>query len=72
MPALRPPGSGSSRAPAICAAAIASIDPIIHGSGTFNHANAAPPRAHTTRAPATGATFFASKLGVASRGPERL
>ena len=61
MPASRPPGSGSNPAPAICTEAIASIEPIIHGSGMRSQAHTAPPITHTARPPATGTTFFGSK-----------
>src|SRR6202171_3253674 len=63
MPASRPPGSGSNRAPAICTEAMASIEPIIQGSGMRSHAHTAPPMTHTARPPATGTTFLLSKAG---------
>src|SRR6185312_10766880 len=48
-PALRPQGKTSRFAPAICASAMATIEPIIHGSGEWIQAKSAPPAAQTRR-----------------------
>ena len=73
MPASRPPGSASKRAPAIWTADIARIEPIIQGSGVRSHAHIAPPAVHTASAPMTGTTFLSlSNAGSGLGDPDRL
>src|ERR1700682_5883127 len=57
MPASRPPGSGTTRAPDIFAAAIAKSEPTIQGNGVRSHAHSAPPSAQSTRPPAMATAF---------------
>ena len=69
MPGLAPAGRRLERArPASCAAAIANIEPIIHGSGVRSHAHRAPPAAATASAPSTrrALLWVLSNGGVAS------
>jgi hypothetical protein len=66
--ASRPPGSGSKRAPASCAEAIAKVAPIIQGSGVPIAAQAAPPIALTARPPAMGATLVLISNGECGSG----